>query len=97
MIGSSAVLGAVISSLFAGKIIIKLGRRKSLLIFNFIASLAVISTLFLNFYALCFGRLLFGFCGGIFQVVQPRMIEETVPHHLLSRFGIISNLSINAG
>ena len=50
-----------------------------MIIFNVVGILAVLATLFLNFYSICFGRLAFGFCGGIFGVALPRMIEETVP------------------
>jgi len=57
----------------------------------------VFPTLIEDFYALCFGRLALGFCGGIFQVALPRMIDETVPFHLISTFGICSNLAINGG
>jgi len=68
-----------------------------MLLFNIIGALAVGSTMFLNFYAICFGRLVFGFCGGIFGVALPRMIEETVPSNLLGPFGIVTNLSVNTG
>ena len=78
MIGSSAVLGATIGSFSAGKII-SIGRRKSIIIFNFFAMAAVFATLVLNFYSMCFGRLVLGFCGGLFSVALTRMIEENVP------------------
>lgn len=78
MIGSSAVLGATIGSFSAGKII-AIGRRKSIIIFNLIAMIAVFGTLVLNFYTICFGRLVLGFSGGVFSVALARMIDETVP------------------
>lgn len=96
MIGSSAVLGAAIGSILGGKLI-QYGRRRMMLLFNFIAIVAVLMTLFLNVYSICFGRILFGICGGIFGVALPRMIEETVPAQLLGQFGIITNLSVNTG
>ena len=96
VIGSSAVLGAAIGS-FAGGKLIQFGRRRMMLIFNFLAIIAVGLTLFLNVYSICFGRLLCGFCGGIFGVALPRMIEETVPSNLLGHFGIVTNLSVNTG
>lgn len=68
-----------------------------MILFNIIAIFAVLSTLFLNVYAICFGRLVFGICGGIFGVALPRMIEETVPANLLGPFGVVTNLSVNAG
>jgi MFS family permease len=90
------VLGAAIGS-FAGGKLIQFGRRRMMLLFNVLAILAVGLTLFLNVYLICLGRLLFGFCGGIFGVALPRMIEETVPQNLLGPFGIVTNLSVNTG
>ena len=68
-----------------------------MIIFNIISATAVAATIFLNFWTICFGRLVLGICGGIFAVALPRMIDETVPNHLLGTFGIITNLSINTG
>jgi MFS family permease len=68
-----------------------------MLIFNFVGIVAVLLTLFLNVYTICFGRILFGICGGIFGVALPRMIEETVPAKILGSFGVITNLSVNTG
>jgi MFS family permease len=96
MIGSSAVLGACIGSIIGGKII-TIGRRKSMIIFLFVSAIAVLGTIFLNFYTLCLGRLFLGIGGGLFAVALPRMIDETVPHNLLGTFGIVTNLSLNAG
>ncbi|CDW78529.1 sugar transporter family protein [Stylonychia lemnae] len=97
MIGSAAVLGAVIGSLCGGKLITVLGRRRSMIIFNIIGAGFIGITMIENFYTLCIGRLLFGFCGGIFQVALPRMIEETVPHNLYGSFGVVSVMSLNFG
>ncbi|CDW72682.1 sugar transporter family protein [Stylonychia lemnae] len=96
MIGSSAVLGATIGSFSAGKII-QIGRRRSIIIFNFIGAVAVFGTLILNFYTICAGRLVLGFCGGLFSVALSRMIDETIPQNLLGTFGVVTNLSMNAG
>lgn len=96
MIGSSAVLGATLGSFSAGSII-SIGRRKSMVIFNLIAVMAVTGTIFLNFYSICVCRFILGYCGGMFSVVLTRMIEETVPVHLLGTFGIVTNLAMNAG
>ena len=68
-----------------------------MLIFNCVGILAVGMTLILNVYSICIGRLLFGFCGGVFGVALPRMIEETVPSQLTGPFGIVTNLSVNTG
>ena len=54
-------------------------------------------TLWLNVYTICAGRLVLGFCGGVFSVALSRMIDETVPSNLLGTFGVVTNLSMNAG
>ncbi|CDW82078.1 sugar transporter family protein [Stylonychia lemnae] len=97
MIGSSCVFGAVLGSLIGGKVITVLGRRRSTIFFNLFAAVSIGITMIENFYTLCLGRLLFGICGGIFQVVLPKQIEETVPNHLYGSFGVVSALTINGG
>lgn len=95
-IGSSAVLGSSIGSLFGGKLV-GYGRRKTVILVNIVCAFAVIPTMILNIYAICAGRLVFGFFAGIYQVAVPRMIEETVPLHLLPIFGTVTNLAVNGG
>eukprot|EP00347_Sterkiella_histriomuscorum_P013922 403362843 len=97
MIGSSAVLGAVIGSLFGGKIITQFGRRKAMIYCNIFAAFFVMICMYENFYTICLGRLLYGFCGGIFQVALPRIIDETVPFQYQSTFGVVSPLVFNGG
>jgi MFS family permease len=83
-------------SLFGGKLII-FGRRKCLLLFNMVGILTIFLTVFENVWLIIFGRFLFGFCGGVFTVAGPKMIEETVPAHLLAIFGPVTNMAINLG
>lgn len=68
-----------------------------MIIFSFVGVLAIVLTLFLNVYTICLGRLIFGICGGVNVVALPRMVEETVPSNKVGMFGIITNLSMNAG
>ena len=68
-----------------------------MILFNFISLVAVTGTIFINFYSICLCRFILGFSGGIFSVTLTRMIEETVPSHLLGTFGIVTNLAMNAG
>jgi MFS family permease len=95
-ISSSAVLGASIGSIF-GSYVNRKGRRRAVLIMNLACAICVVPTLYCNIYSICVGRLLFGLCGGIYQVTIPRMIEETVPAYKLGTFGIVTNLANNAG
>ena len=64
LISSSAIFGVVLGALAGGKFI-QYGRRKSLIIFNFISAIALIGCQFLNLYSICASRLVFGFCSGV--------------------------------
>ena len=44
-----------------------------------IGTAGVVMTLFLNFYMIFFGRIIFGFASGVLTVATPRYIEEYVP------------------
>ena len=83
LISSSAILGCVIGSLLGGLFIQHWGRRRTILLFNFFATLGCIVMCFESVAAICIGRLIFGFSSGVFSVAVPRMIEEIVPNHLL--------------
>lgn len=50
-----------------------------------------------NFAAVLVGRIVFGFCTGLFTVAAPRIIEETVPTYLMGEFGISTNLALAFG
>lgn len=65
----------------------KIGRRKTLIfsMILFIFSCAV--TQYLAIWTLLTGRILQGFSIGIFGTVCTRYTEETIPAHLMSRFG----------
>lgn len=43
------------------------------------------------------GRFIFGFCSGIFMIIAPRMLDETVPTHLINSFGVYTNIYANLG
>ena len=68
-----------------------------MIILNIACAICLIPTVFLNIYAICLGRLFFGFFAGIYQLAVPRMIEETVPVYLLGIFGTATNIANNAG
>ena len=61
------------------KTLMKIGRRKAILISNFIGLIGLGITMVENFNVILVGRFIFGF-----SVVSPRYIEETVPNHLFS-------------
>lgn len=48
-------------------------------------------TLFLNLWTIIIGRFFFGFCSGVIQVAGVKMLDETVPQYLSSKFGTATN------
>lgn len=80
-----------------GGVVIPIGRRKTILIFNVIGLLALLATLVLNLYTILIGKFIFGFCSGIINVAGPKMLDETVPTSLLGAFGILTNTYICLG
>lgn len=96
MISSSSVLGMCIGAITAAQII-GIGRRKLLIIFGVVALGATALTLFLNVWVIILGRLIFGFCTGVFMTAGPRMLDECIPSHLLGSFGVYTNIYANSG
>jgi len=74
-----------------------MGRRRSMILFNCLAALGCIMMAIKDVTMINVGRFLFGFSCGVFACAVPKMIEETVPNHLLGQFGIVTNLSITFG
>ena len=63
--------------------------------FGFLGIIGTTMTLFLNVWVISSGRLLHGISAGIFMSVAPRMLDETVPAHLLGSFGVYTNIYAN--
>ena len=85
-----------IGAFIAGSIVAK-GRRKFLIIFGVIGILSTALTLILNFWCIVIGRLLFGLCTGVFMTGAPRILDESIPQHLLGSFGTYTNIYANFG
>jgi MFS family permease len=96
MINSFSVIGAGAGSL-AGGLIIKIGRRRTLLIFNVLSIFAISLTCFLNVNMIIVGKLLFGFTSGVLNIAAPSMLDETVPIYKLKVFGLATNAYICLG
>lgn len=54
-------------------------------------------TLYLNVWVISAGRLLHGLSAGVFMSAGPRMLDETVPVHLIGSFGVYTNVYANLG
>ena len=64
--------------------------------FNFVAIFGCLLSIVLQFFIMCLGRFLFGFAAGVFIVATPRILEETVPGHVMDNgYGISTNIAIN--
>jgi len=96
MISSSSVLGMCIGAITAAQIV-HLGRRRLLVIFGLVGILATALTLISNLWIIILGRLIFGFCTGIYMTAGPRMLDECIPTHLLDSFGVFTNIYANFG
>ena len=90
MIGAG--LGSLMGGLFIGN-----GRRRTLVIFNFMIIFSTIFMCILNFWSILIGKLMFGFAAAVVSVAAPKMIDETVPIHKLKIFGLATNVYISLG
>jgi len=81
-----------------GGVLIKKGRVKPVIIFNFVAIVATVLSLITNIYVIYIGRFLYGFASGVLVTGAPKVLGETVPSHLLDYgFGSSTNIMINVG
>ena len=90
------MIGACLGSLMGGKYI-GAGRRRTLLIYNLVIIFSTIFMCILNFWAILFGKLIFGFSAAVVLIAAPKMIDETVPIHKLKLFGLATNFYISLG
>ena len=66
--------------------------------FNILGLIGTAFTFYLNFWSMCFGRLIFGFSCGVIMCSTPKILEETIPGHLFDQgFGTSTNIFINLG
>src|SRR5947209_4665598 len=90
------ILGAVLGSLIGGKII-HIGRRKSMILCNGVAFVGSLVCSIKSLTLISLGRLIFGFACGVYSILVPLMIDETVPSYLMGSFGVATNVAINFG
>jgi len=86
LIISCPILTAFIGSLIAGEICLKIGRRLTMIIFDFIGLAGVIVCLIDSLACLFVGRLLIGLTIGISSVAAPLYFTEIVPVYLRGLF-----------
>ena len=95
-INCCAVAGLIVGCLFGG-LVIAHGRRRAIIIIQTIAILASILTMFKSVPLICFGRFLVGAVACTANVIMGKSIAETMPEHLQSKYGMLTNIFINAG
>jgi len=94
---SSLSLGAIFGSLLLGPIMIKSGRRKSLMIVDMIAILGLILMNFLNIYLMITGRFICGIAMGGYCTSIGIYVKEFAPYSLIGKCGSIYELNYCIG
>lgn len=95
---SSVLLGAMVGSLFSGRLTDRYGRRRLMLI---ISTLFIFGTLIaacsFNVYGIIFGRLFIGFAIGMGSYTAPLYIAEVSPPHLRGALVSFNQFAITLG
>ena len=87
IIGTSEILGMTFGAIVGG-ILMKIGRRKSLIMICFIGMMGNIISFNFYLWTILLGRFVFGFATGLSSSIVPRIIEETVPSHIYDSMGV---------
>lgn len=87
VISSAAIVGLAVGSFLTG-FILKLGRRKAAIVGHIIAISGSAIAMFCTVPTLTIGRFFIGFAGGVSNVVFGKMIGETIPTRVLSKFAM---------
>jgi predicted MFS family arabinose efflux permease len=95
-INFAAQLGLAVGCTLGG-ITIQIGRRKTILIFNFISAVSVALSLILSIPTILIGKLVFGVCAGILNTACPKFLDETVPYSLIGLYGTSTNIFLCLG
>jgi MFS family permease len=95
-INFAAQLGLAVGCTLGG-VIINMGRRKTILIFNLVSAISVVLSLVLSIPAILIGKLVFGVCAGILNTACPKYIDETVPIDLIGFYGTSTNIFVCLG
>ena len=89
--------GFIAGTFIAPFIMGKISKRATMIVANLIGMVGISITMMKNFYAFCAGRLVFGVCIGILQIVGPTFLVMSVPPDLMVIFGPFINIIINFG
>lgn len=95
-IASLTVIGMAIGS-FVGGMIVKSGRRKTMIIWNLIGACGIGVTLIMNFWAIFFGKFIWAIAVGVLSTAGPLMVAETIPADSMGLWGNSTNWFIVTG
>ena len=97
LIASILPIGGALGALLGGRLATKFGRRKILLVTDFITLVGVPLTLISNYESIVIGRLFEGISIGFNSSVVPLYILESVPMQIKGRSGIIPTVLLICG
>lgn len=93
MLSTASIIGISAGSLFGGDCVKVNGPRKTIIQFNILALVGSVLSLSLGFKVMCLGRFLFGLGAGVLLCATSKILEETIPVHLLDKgFGTSTNI-----
>ena len=96
IVSTAGVLGLFIGS-FLGGLILKLGRRPTVIIAQALGIASALPSMIVNVPMLTIARLLCGTSAGIYNVVFGKLITETLPPQIMSQFCMAHNGLICVG
>lgn len=94
LISNSSLVGLLIGSLIAGKLI-SLGRHKAIHQMNVLVVLGTGISLVRTIPTLIIGRFISGFAAGVLTAAMTKCIVETLPGDIAGMFGAATAISIN--
>ena len=96
LINLASIIGLALGCFFGG-LIIPIGRRKTILIFNLLSIVGLSLSLILTFPTIIVGKLMFGITAGILSIACPKILDETIPLEHLGSYGNASNIFLCVG
>lgn len=94
LISNSSIVGLLIGSLFAGKLI-SYGRHTAINYMNILVFIGTSLSLIRTVPTILIGRFISGFAAGVLTTAMTKCIVETLPSDLAGTFGAATAISIN--
>jgi MFS family permease len=94
LISNSSLVGLLVGSLFAGKLI-SYGRHKAIHYMNGLVIIGTSISLIRTIPTIIIGRFVSGFAAGVLTTAMTKCIVETLPNEIAGMFGAATAISIN--